>query len=298
MAARLWLLLLTVNGLFAVIGSRLLAALCHFPGWAYGASVVAVFFLTPWMLIAVSVVLAARTGRHAFSVFELRATLHECAYCTLVVVQLIVEPWRRSPDIDAPVGAPVRPLLLLHGIVCNRGVWRGWLRELRAAGFAPIRSINLEPLSADIDTHAAHVARELQALQRESRGARIDVIAHSMGGLIARAALPLGGWQTIRRIVTLACPHHGTELARHYPSAPTRQMRPDSSWLAALNGAQEEHWPVPMTSIFSLEDNLVVPARSSWLAGAHCHLLRGVGHLGLLGSRTARRCALAALRVE
>ena len=295
MAALLWLLLLSADGLIAAALCRVVAGPLHLSAWACGMWVLAVFLLAPWTLTSVSVLLRARAGDSLVWSSLARAALTEWASSTLAVMRMIVEPWRRSPDSAGADNKQSRPVLLLHGVVCNRGIWRGWLRELRAAGFTPVRALNLEPLLADIPTQAAHVARELVALQRASRGARIDVIAHSMGGLIARAALPLVGPQTIRRIVTLASPHHGTRVARHYRGAPVRQMRPDSPWLATLNAAQEEHWSVPVTSIYSLEDNLVVPADSARLAGADCHPLRGVGHFGLLGSRAARRCALAAL---
>jgi hypothetical protein len=59
-------------------------------------------------------------------------------------------------------------------------------------------------------------------------------------------------------------------------------MRPASSWLAALNGSQEGHWRVPVTSLYSPEDELVTPARSPFLVGAISLPLRGLGHFGLL----------------
>jgi hypothetical protein len=293
MAASLWLLLLAADAALAALGAALLGAKLHGPHWMGPALLGALFVLIPWILVSTSVLLAA--GSRALSSPVLRAMLTEPAQFALAIARVILEPWRASPDTPAAHGAQARPLLLLHGIVCNRGIWRGWLRELRAAGFAPVRALTLEPLFVDIETHAARVARELDALQREARGARVAVLTHSMGGLIARAALPLVAPMTIRRIVTLACPHHGTRLARYYPSAATRQMRPDSAWLAALNAAQEQRWPVPVSSLYSLEDSLIVPASSALLIGAECCPVRGVGHLGLLGSRATRRWALAAL---
>ena len=295
MAARLWVFLLAADALLAALCALLLGGMLR---WRYCATLTlaaVIFLIAPWMIASASVLLAAGSGGEASVTARLRAAVTEPAHFALAVARMILEPWRDSPDTSLPQAANPRPVLLLHGIVCNRGIWRGWLRELRSAGFAPVRALNLEPLFADIDVYAARVARELAALQNESRGARVAVITHSMGGLVARAALSLAGPQTIRQIVTLACPHHGSRLARHYPSAPTRQMRQDSAWLSALNLAQEERWPVPVTDIYSLEDNLVVPARSAEVAGADCYVLRGCGHFGVLGSRAARQCVHAAL---
>ncbi len=294
MAALFWLALIVADGLLAVLGTQAMVARAKVPAWAGSAWAVAAFLILPWGLISISVLLTARTGDSQPRAL-LRALLTEPWYAALVIGRMVLEPWRGSPKSEVPDAGPVRPVLLLHGILCNRGIWRGWLQELRDAGFAPVRSLDFEPLLGDFDTHTARVTRALTALQGESHGTRIDVIAHSMGGLIARAALPVVGPQTIRRIVTLGCPHHGTRVAGHYPAVPARLMRLDSSWLARLNASQEEHWTVPVTSIYSLEDNLIVPASSARLAGADCQVLRGIGHLGLLCSHAVRRRALAAL---
>ena len=72
-------------------------------------------------------------------------------------------------------------------------------------------------------------------------------------------------------------------------------MRPDSTWLATLNSEQEGRFPVPISSICSLDDNLVAPAASARLAGADLFELRGIGHLSLLTARESIECALAAL---
>ena len=57
-------------------------------------------------------------------------------------------------------------------------------------------------------------AERLVALSRELPGERINVIAHSMGGLDARYAISrLGLAQRIACLVTIGSPHRGTPLA-------------------------------------------------------------------------------------
>jgi pimeloyl-ACP methyl ester carboxylesterase len=185
---------------------------------------------------------------------------------------------------------------MIHGILCNRGVWRHWFEPLRAAGFAPVRAIDLEPVFADIEHCAAAVAAELRALQRQCGGERVSIIAHSMGGLVARAALRVVGPGVIRRIVTIASPHHGTLWARLLPCPPMRQMRADSSWLATLNASQESHCVVPLTCIFSEQDEFILPPGSAAMAQASLHALRGAGHFGVLASRRCLDLSLSALK--
>lgn len=301
MAARFWRSLLGGELAFAAALAAMLAAGLSLPLGAALAIALALSMLVPGVFVAASFLVAALLAPGGFAglAHTLRALLTEALEFNLAVLAMALthEPSRAIELGTAmPAARPARPLLLIHGIVCNYSIWRPWLARLQAAGFWPVRAVNLEPLFADIEVHATRVAQELRTLQRESGGARVSIIAHSMGGLVARAALRRLGPEAIRAVVTLASPHHGTRLARWFPwLPPMRQMAPDSSWLRALNGAQEGHLPAPLTSIYSLEDNLVVPARSSRLEGAHSHELRGFGHLGLLSSRRAIEQTLAAL---
>lgn len=269
------------------------------PGAAFGVAV-ALSMLVPGVFVAASFLIATllAPGAAPGLAHKVRALLSEAIEFNTAVLAMALPRPRPPPAVEVGAAVPgaARPLLLIHGIVCNYSIWRPWLERLRTAGFGPVRAVNLEPLFADIEVHAARVAQELRALQHDTNGARVSIIAHSMGGLVARAALRLLGPDSIRGIVTIASPHHGTRLARWFPWAPPlRQMSPDSPWLRSLNAAQEGRLSAPVTSIYTLEDNLVVPPLSARLAGAPAYELRGCGHLGVLSSRRAIEAALAAL---
>lgn len=198
-----------------------------------------------------------------------------------------------TPPPRTPTDQP-RPVLLVHGLGCNRGVWRPLLARLPAAGFAPVRAINLEPCG-ELQSQAARAAQELRSLAQQAGGVPVDVVAHSMGGLVARALLRLVEPSRIGRIVTIGTPHQGTVLARWLPCSGAKQMRPGSSWLQALNAEQAGRLPVPLVSIYSLEDNIVAPASSAAWCGAQLHALHGLGHFGLLRSHEALCAVEAAL---
>jgi len=75
-------------------------------------------------------------------------------------------------------------------------------------------------------------AERLVALARELPGERINVIAHSMGGLDARYAISrLGLAQRIACLVTIGSPHRGTPLA----DLPLSRMAARVLGVAALN---------------------------------------------------------------
>jgi triacylglycerol esterase/lipase EstA (alpha/beta hydrolase family) len=301
-AARLWRLVLACElAVAAALAAALTAAFSLSAGIALGIALLLSLF-TPGVLVAVSFLIAAVLAPRSARVGGLdclRALLNEGIHFNRAVLAMALSGDQlpaAAVAIDAAAAQRTpRPLLLIHGIVCNRSIWRPWLQRLQAEGFAPIRAVNLEPLFADIEAHALRVEHELHALQRETNGARVAIVAHSMGGLVARAALRSLGANSISRIVTLAAPHHGTQIARWFRWLPVRQMSPDSAWLRALNASQEGHLAIAFTSIYSLHDNLIMPPRSARLDGASMHELHGLGHVGLLSSRHAIEYAVAAL---
>lgn len=255
----------------------------------------------PVMLVSVSFAFA-RAGaeeRHTFSnaCLALRTVSTEAARFSLAIIAMSRDPRERKPTAEpAYPTSPARPVLLIHGFLCNRAIWRPLEERLQEAGFAPVHAINLEPLCADIDLQARSLAPELLGLHEKSNGERVAIVTHSMGGLVVRSFLRTAGSEMISRIVTIAAPHHGTRLARGLCCPATRQMLPGSPWLRALGASEGGHFSVPFVSIYSPEDTLVGPARSARLPGAQMHAIRGVGHLGILSSRPALDCVMTALQ--
>ncbi len=155
--------------------------------------------------------------------------------------------------------------------------------------------MSLEPLFDEIDAQADRLLGPLEAAWRAGGGRPVAIVAHSMGGLVARALLARVPPGRLAAIVTLGTPHHGTRLACSLPWPCARQMCPDSPWLRDLNQAQEGRLPVPVTSLYSLDDNLILPPLSAVLAGARLRELRGVGHLGLLRAPRVLEAVVAEL---
>lgn len=93
------------------------------------------------------------------------------------------------------------------------------------------------PWSTRLEAIAGRVA---DAADRRWPGQRVDVVAVSMGGLVARAAAAGmtrdGGRLRIERLMTLATPHRGARLAAWLrPDAAVRAMRPGSALLSQLD---------------------------------------------------------------
>lgn len=180
------------------------------------------------------------------------------------------------------------PVLLLHGYVCNRGFLLPLRRYLRAHGIAAY-SHNLEPVYAGIDSYADGLARHVEKILADTGAGKLVILAHSMGGLVARAYLRKHGTRHVAKLITLGTPHQGTVMARLGAGENGRHMVPGNDWLRRLN----EHVPaLPVVSVFSYHDNIVMPQESAVLAGAKIVRLSGMGHVSMPFSRRIREIAL------
>ena len=290
MAARWSVLVLGCQLVLAAMLAGALAAASALSGSAIAALVVAELCGVAWLLAAIPLALgrsmARGGGPRERSGHALRALFSEALAFEIALGRMALEPCREAVDSAAAASlSPQRPVLLVHGFGCSGAVWRPLLAKLRAAGVGPVRAVSLEPLFTGMEAHAAKLLGELEALGSRSRVGAITIVAHSMGGLVARAALRRARPGLIGRIITIGAPHHGTALACCFRWPSTRQMCPGSSWLQELNADQEGRLDIPVTTLYSLDDNYIVPAGSSRLQGARAIELQGLGHLALLASK-------------
>ena len=156
----------------------------------------------------------------------------------------IVQERRDSsrPALPAPDGAaqlPTEakpPVVLLHGFIDNRSVFVLLRRSLAQHGRQQVESLNYSPLTCDIRIAAELLGRHIEQVCERTGSRQVDVVGHSLGGLIARYYVQrLGGDSRVRTLVTLGTPHSGTRVARLANAHPiVRQMRPGSPVLEEL----------------------------------------------------------------
>jgi predicted alpha/beta hydrolase family esterase len=175
-----------------------------------------------------------------------------------------------------------RPVILVHGVLVNDGVWMLVRRHLARLDALAVYTINYEPPYGDIEDFADQLAAKVQEVCTQTAASRVALVCHSMGGLVARAYLRRYGPGRVERIITIGTPHHGSMLAWMYFGRCLAQMRPGNAWLAELNHDEASTCPVPITSIWSRHDSLVAPQASSELACAKSVPLVGIGHNALL----------------
>jgi triacylglycerol lipase len=190
----------------------------------------------------------------------------------------------RQPDARLPV-------LLVHGYVCNRAVWRPLVRVLSARGDCA-RAVSFEPVGGAIDLWVPQLAACIDELLAVTGRDRVVLVAHSMGGLAARAYLCAHGGAKVARVITLGAPHQGSLHARLGCGENARQMEPGSPWLTALAAAENSGIAAPLVSIYSHHDNFVAPQASAVHPHARNVGLAGVGHLTMYFSRSVRELLL------
>jgi triacylglycerol lipase len=190
-------------------------------------------------------------------------------------------------------------IVLVHGFMCNRGIWTPWMKELQRRG-VPYVALNLEPVFATIDDYVPLVEAAVARVE-QATGKRPLVVCHSMGGLAVRAWLrATRDAQRLRHLVTIASPHAGTWLARFSQMPNGRQMRRGSAWLrqlAADEAALPAPWP-PATCWYSNCDNIVFPAETAMLPGADNRLVAGAAHVELVFRAPILAHVLALLEPE
>ncbi|MEI5524107.1 alpha/beta fold hydrolase [Streptomyces brasiliscabiei] len=192
------------------------------------------------------------------------------------------------PPADAP-RLPTEekpPVVLLHGFIDNRSVFVLLRRSLAQAGGRHLESLNYSPLTCDIRAAAELLGRHIEDICERTGQERVDVVGHSLGGLIARYYVQrLGGDHRVRTLVTLGTPHGGTRavpLADAHPIV--RQMRPGSEVLEELKE------PAPdcrthFVAFWSDLDHVMAPLETACVN--HPDLMAqnirvtGIGHLAL-----------------
>jgi len=160
------------------------------------------------------------------------------------------------------------PVLLVHGTAgTGEATWSwNYVPALTGMGF-DVCTVQLPVYATtDIQVSAEHVVYAIRTMAERSQR-KVDVIGFSQGPLEPRWAIKY--WPDVQasvgRLIALAGVNHGWTQTEVYCSSDCIraewQMRPDSKFLAALNGGGEALGSISYTSVYSRTDPFV------WVAG-------------------------------
>jgi triacylglycerol esterase/lipase EstA (alpha/beta hydrolase family) len=189
------------------------------------------------------------------------------------------------PSTDPSKGLLV-PVVFVHGYMQNRVDFLGLARRLARRHIGPLYGFNY-PWFLSIASNAQRLERYVDRICKTMGVPAVDLICHSMGGLVAmemmRAAVAGGGRPKVRRCVTIATPHAGVAWKGPMIGFGATSLRRGSKLLETHANAVLE---VPTLSLFSSHDNIVHPKETSHLVkrGGKDVEIGGYGHLSILFS--------------
>jgi len=179
-----------------------------------------------------------------------------------------------------------RAALFVHGFGGHRGNFLPLQAALRARGRLRTLSLDAAP-GAPLEVLAEALSdriEEVIAAWGLPRADSVELVAHSMGGLVCRLALERAETRAaVGGLLTLGTPHHGTGLARLARSAQAMALRPRSEVLERLRA--QDPWPPtlpPLRCFWSPDDLVLMPPESGALPGALAEEVPGFTHFSYL----------------
>lgn len=113
----------------------------------------------------------------------------------------------------------ITPTLLLHGLFVNRACWFWFKSRLKLQGCENIVTINLSGFHSE-EVLTELLAKKIDELRHRLGVNKVNLVGHSMGGIIARNYVQRrGGQDKVNHLIFLGTPHHGSKLTP-FPSCP------------------------------------------------------------------------------
>jgi len=215
------------------------------------------------------------------------------------------------PGARAEDAAPRELVVLLHGLARSDRAMRPLAKRLEAAGYE-VRALRYDSTGKPPDALVADLDAELARCCAAAE--RIDFVTHSLGSILLRAELAEHPLPQLGRVVMLAPPNHGSELADWLRgSAALRSwMGPTALELGTDEGSLPNRLPPASFEVGVIagteslnpigsqmipgEDDGTVSVASARLEGMSDFLLLPVSHTMILRSSEAADQAIAFLR--
>ncbi|HEY2388619.1 MAG TPA: hypothetical protein VGK30_16810 [Candidatus Binatia bacterium] len=190
--------------------------------------------------------------------------------------------WRRVPSVVAQERPPI---VFVPGYATTRSCL--WLlrRRLAAAGWAQAAGFNYRSVLGDVAAAARGLDTLLDQIRASAGDRDVVVVAHGIGGIVARLCVRERRGSGVAALVTLGTPHQGSKLYALALDPMLAGLRPGSELIAHLAADDPLLADTDVTAVASSFDFTVVPSAAARYPGASTIEIEGVGHFGLLWSR-------------
>ncbi len=120
-----------------------------------------------------------------------------------------------SGQLEGKSSQPLPPVLLIHGYFSNASVWDEWKKLLRNDSInASAVTFTLDDVCGSAEEHALELDRQIKKITSETGAEKINIVAHSKGGLDARVYLGSDlSNDDIANLIMIGTPNAGSPLA-------------------------------------------------------------------------------------
>ncbi|MEU8238063.1 alpha/beta fold hydrolase [Actinoplanes missouriensis] len=201
-----------------------------------------------------------------------------------VLLAAVLAALTLSPAVPA-AAAPGTPVIFVHGYTGSASNWTTAISVFRAGGYASSELFAYEYNSYGNNiANAQGLASYVNQVRSRTGAAQVDIVNHSMGGLVSLWYLKqLGGSQYVRRLASIAGANHGTTYAGACLIYVTcQQMYPGSSFINTLSSGDETPGNTRYGTWYSPCDGIIIPYTSTVLSGATNNYVACQTHIGFL----------------
>src|ERR671911_1721984 len=122
-----------------------------------------------------------------------------------------------NTDANTAVNSTTKlPVLLIHGYMEDAIVWNKWVDLLKKDGISAVYPITFKQSDDECGSaaeHAKELSNIIRQIKKETGQNKVNIVAHSKGGLDARVYLANNTTKDVANLVMIGTPNAGSPLA-------------------------------------------------------------------------------------
>jgi triacylglycerol lipase len=177
------------------------------------------------------------------------------------------------------------PVVFVHGFLGDSSNWAAAILAFRTAGYTAEELYTYDyDWAGDNIVNARGLGTFVDQVRWRTGHGRVDIVNHSMGGLVTGWYVNvLGGQPKVRHVASIAGANHGTTAAYACIAFTScQQMVPGSSFIRTYTAGDETPGDTRYGTWYSPCDGVILPYTSTPLAGATNTFVLCQTHLGFL----------------
>lgn len=222
-------------------------------------------FLTGVALIGTVTAQIPKYAKALVNVIE--SIAYEILSCIALAILFPLNLERYDPKEKSQIKEGEIPVLFIHGFLGSSNNWVYLKRRLQEKERTNLFTINLGNPLLSITDYAEKVRKKVEEIKTLTGSDELIIVAHSMGGLVAREFTYNHNTQNInvRKIITLGTPLAGTNVAylASWISKCAKEMTPHSSLITRLKKQANEHTSAKQYHVGTKVDLIILPRESA-----------------------------------